>query len=225
MSMVSERKEEMRIFHPEDVIISDRSYNIVLGCTIGWGILLNIVLCVFCGNFVDSINPVVFLIGYFVCAFSGMFIAYKSDNPVISFIGYNMVVVPVGLVIASVVSVYGGIGAEVVVYAFLFTMIITGCMIALSIIYPRFFSRIGGLLLSALFGLIICELVSVFFGFDNYWFAWVGAVIFSLYIGYDFYVSQQYVKTIDNAIDSSVAIYLDIANLFLKLLRILGRRK
>lgn len=225
MSMVSERKEEMKIFHADDIIISDRAYNTVLGCTIGWGVLLNVILCVFCGDFVASVNPIIFLIAYFACAFGGMAIAYKSDNPIVSFIGYNMVVVPVGLVISSIVSAYGGIGSEVVAYAFLYTMIITGCMIALSVIYPAFFSRIGGLLFSALIGMILCEVFSLLMGFDTYWAAWVGAVIFSLYIGYDFWVSQQYVKTIDNAIDSSVAIYLDIANLFLKLLRILGRRK
>lgn len=225
MSMVSERKEEMKVFHANDVIISDRAYNTVLGCTIGWGVLLNVILCVFCGDFVASVNPIVFLIAYFACAFGGMAIAYKSDSPIVSFIGYNMVVVPVGLVISSVVSAYGGIGSEVIAYAFLFTMIITGCMIALSVIYPAFFSRIGGLLLSALLGLLICGVLSIFIGFDDYIFAWIGAVIFSLYIGYDFWVSQQYIKTIDNAIDSSVAIYLDIANLFLKLVRILGRRR
>lgn len=225
MSMVSDRKEEMKVFHADDIIISDRAYNTVLGSTIGWGILLNVILCMFCGDFVDSINPLVFLIGYFVCAFSGMAIAYKSDNPIISFIGYNMVVVPVGLVIACVVSAYGGLGSEVVGLAFVFTMIITFCMVGLSVIYPSFFSKIGGLLISTLIGLIICESFSLIFGFDTYWFTWVGAVIFSLYIGYDFWVSQQYIKTIDNAIDSSVAIYLDIANLFLKLVRILGRRK
>lgn len=225
MSMVSERKEEMKRFHSDDVIISDRAYNAALGCTVGWGVLLNIILCAFCGDFVASVNPIVFLIGYFVFAFAGMFIAYKSSNPVVSFIGYNMVVVPVGLVIASVVEAYGGLGSEVVAYAFLFTMIITGCMIALSVIYPQFFSRIGGLLLAALMGLVFCGLITSFMGIDSYWYAWVGAIIFSLYIGYDFYVAQQYIKTVDNAIDSSIAIYLDVANLFLKLLRILGRRR
>lgn len=224
MSMVNERREEMKIFHEDDEIISDRGYNMVLGGTIGWGVLVNVILCMFCGNFVDSVNPVIFLIAYFICAISGMFIAYRSSSPVVSFIGYNMVVVPVGLVIASCVTAYGGIGSSVVAYAYLFTMIITGCMIALSVIYPSFFSRIGGLLFSALIGLMLCGLVSFLFGISTYWYAWAGAIIFSLYIGFDFWVSQQYVKTVDNAVDSAVAIYLDIANLFLKLLRILGRK-
>lgn len=155
MSMASERKAEMQVFHSGDVIVSDRIYNLTLGATVLWGVAMNVVLCAFCGDFVASVNPFIFLIAYFALAFGGQVISYKSKSPVVSFIGYNMVVVPVGLVVASVVSYYGGIGAEEVGLAFLFTAIITGCMISLSIIYPNFFSRIGGLLFAGLIGLVL----------------------------------------------------------------------
>lgn len=224
MGMIQERKSAMRILHEEDVIVSDTMYNGILGGTIAWGIIVNVFLCYFCTDFIENVNPLVFIIGYFVCAFSGIAISSYSKSPFISFLGYNLVVVPVGLVIASAVKEYGGIDSEVVFLAFLFTMIITACMIGLSIIYPRFFARLGGLLCGCLIGLILCEVVSALLGFNTYWYAWIGAAIFSLYIGYDYYVAQQYVKTVDNAVDSAVAIYLDIANLFLKLLRILGKR-
>lgn len=52
----------------------------------------------------------------------------------------------------------------------------------------------------------------------------VAAAIFSLYIGYDWVKAQMYVKTVDNAVDSALDIYLDIINLFLQLLRILGSK-
>jgi FtsH-binding integral membrane protein len=39
------------------------------------------------------------------------------------------------------------------------------------------------------------------------------------------YRAQRYPKTADNAVDCAVDIYLDIINLFLRLLRILGRRR
>ena len=225
MSMASERKAEMQVFHSGDVIVSDRIYNLTLGATVLWGVAMNVVLCVFCGDFVASVNPFIFLIAYFALAFGGQVISYKSKSPVVSFIGYNMVVVPVGLVVASVVSYYGGIGAEEVGLAFLFTAIITGCMISLSIIYPNFFSRIGGLLFAGLIGLVLSGIVMTFLGIDSYIYSWIGAVIFGLYIGYDYYVAQRYIKTVDNAVDSAISIYLDITNLFLHLLRILGRKK
>ena len=51
----------------------------------------------------------------------------------------------------------------------------------------------------------------------------VAAGLFSLYIGYDVYRSQQFPHTVDNAIDSAIDIYLDVINLFLNLLRIFGK--
>ena len=54
---------------------------------------------------------------------------------------------------------------------------------------------------------------------------WIAAGLFSLYIGYDIYRSQQFAKTVDNAVDCALDIYLDVANLFIRLLQILGHRK
>nr|MCR5618576.1 Bax inhibitor-1 family protein [Lachnospiraceae bacterium] len=51
---------------------------------------------------------------------------------------------------------------------------------------------------------------------------WIGAALFSGYIGYDFWRAQQFPKTLDNAVDCAVDIYLDIINLFLRILRILA---
>ena len=56
-------------------------------------------------------------------------------------------------------------------------------------------------------------------------FLWVGAGIFTLYIGYDWYKAQAYPKTLDNAVDSALDLYLDIINLFLKILRILAKAR
>ena len=55
--------------------------------------------------------------------------------------------------------------------------------------------------------------------------SWIAAGVFSLYIGYDVYRSQQFPKTVDNAVDCALDIYMDIANLFLRILQILGKRK
>lgn len=47
MSMASERKAEMQVFHSGDVIVSDRIYNLTLGATVLWGVAMNVVLCAF----------------------------------------------------------------------------------------------------------------------------------------------------------------------------------
>ncbi|MBT7579493.1 MAG: hypothetical protein HN633_12065, partial [Candidatus Marinimicrobia bacterium] len=49
--------------------------------------------------------------------------------------------------------------------------------------------------------------------------------IFCGYIGYDWGRANQIPKTLDNAVDSAAALYMDIINLFLRVLRILGRRR
>ncbi len=76
-----------------------------------------------------------------------------------------------------------------------------------------------------LIGLLVCEVVLLIFRVDQVVTDWIAAGLFSLYIGYDIYRSQQFPMTVDNAVDSALDIYLDIANLFIRLLSIMGRRK
>ncbi len=218
------RREERMILAPDVQEIDARTYNLVLGSVVLYGLIVNIIICATMGNSMRYVNPLYLIIGYLVCAFAGMMMSSKSDNPVISFIGYNLVVVPSGLVVSVSVSIYVMEGAgDIVLQAILYTTVITACMIGLSIAIPEFFSKIGGLLLGALIGLVLAELINIFFLHkDQSFIAWIGAAIFSLYIGYDYWKAQQYPKTVDNAIDCAVDIYLDILNLFLRILRVLG---
>ena len=91
-------------------------------------------------------------------------------------------------------------------------------------IVPQFFAKLGGVLAGALLGAVLCEIVLLIFHVDQSFMDWIIAVIFSLYIGYDIYRSQQYPKTVDNAVDSALDIYMDMANLFIRLLEILGKK-
>ena len=226
MSWSSDRKEA-RLSAMEGTILSDRTYNFALGGSVLYGLLMNILMYFIFGDAALQINPIIFFIGYFACAITGIVMSAKSTNPLISFIGYNLVVVPVGLVVGIVVKSYVKNGdADIVFQAIVLTAVITAAMIALSIAFPKFFSKLGGLLLGALIGLIIAELLSLFlFPWAQTALAWIGAVIFTLYIGYDYWKAQEYPKTLDNAVDSAVDIYLDIINLFLKILQILGNSK
>ena len=159
-------------------------------------------------------------------AFAGVIIAAKSQKPWVSFLGYNMVVVPFGLVISSLVAAYAEVpgGTEIVRDAFLYTMIIAVGMTGAALAFPNFFSKIGGALLGCLFGVLLLEIVLLIFGKDQAAVDWVVAGLFSLYIGYDVWRSQQFPKTVDNAVDCALDIYLDLANLFIRLLSILAKR-
>ncbi len=219
------REERLKTGYGSNERISDRSYNLIMGATVLYGIILNVIICAMVGDVFAYINPIVILIGYFVCAFAGIAISKKSQNPLVSFLGYNLVVIPLGLLISNMVYSYGGISSLVVIQAFFYTMMITIVMVCMTVIVPRFFEKIGGFLFAGLIGIIITEIVLMFLGVPQSVTAWAAAIIFSLYIGYDFHRSQKFAKTVDNAIDCALDIYLDIANLFLRLLEILGKKK
>lgn len=231
-SMMKTRREQRMIYNPEDTLLDDRTYNMALGGSVMYGLILNIIMCVAIGNRLTTqinhnpIYSIYLLVGYIVCCIVGILMSSKSKSPVISFIGYNLVVVPIGLVLSLTVSAYVRAGAgDIVLQAIAYTAISAGCMIVLSIAFPDFFSGLGKILLGCLIGLLIAGIISALFFPASYnIITWVGAVIFALYIGYDYWRAQQFPKTLDNAIDCSLDIYLDIINLFIRILRILGSR-
>lgn len=89
------------------------------------------------------------------------------------------------------------------------------------------FSFLGGFLLISLIMLIVMGLLNIFF-FRSQLFslvkAYIGAVIFTLYLLYDFDRLEKMAgdESWGSAIDIAVNIYLDIINLFLDLLEILA---
>jgi FtsH-binding integral membrane protein len=92
--------------------------------------------------------------------------------------------------------------------------------------FPAFFQKIVGALTVALIAVILVEVLGgLFFGWSHGITDWIVVLIFCGYIGYDWGRANAIPKTLDNAIDSAAALYMDIINLFLRLLRILGRRR
>lgn len=219
------RKARLEAIVSEDQIISDRAYNGIMLGVLVWGLLINVLLCYTVRDVYAYIHPILFLVLYIALAFGGIMLAAKSEKPLLSFLGYNMVVVPFGLVISTMVEAYGGVGSEVVTYAFLYTLVVTVGMTGAALAFPQFFSKIGGALAGVLIGMVLCELLLLIFRVDQTVSDWIVAGLFSLYIGYDVYRSQQFAKTVDNAVDCALDIYLDIANLFIRILSILSRRK
>jgi FtsH-binding integral membrane protein len=137
--------------------ISENLYNLIMGGVILYGLLVNVIMCRFfpVEQFLASISPLVFFIGYIVLVIVGTMISAKSDNPFVSFLGYNLIVFPLGIVVSEAVVAYGGMDSAVVGQAFLYTAIITLVMVCAASAFPGFFSKIGGVLFAALIGLII----------------------------------------------------------------------
>ncbi len=98
-------------------------------------------------------------------------------------------------------------------------------MMMLGTMYPAFFLSIGRALFMALIAVIVVELVVVFFFKTHHTIIdYAVALIFCGYIGFDWARANQIPKTLDNAIDSAAALYMDIINLFLRLVRIMSDR-
>ena len=99
------------------------------------------------------------------------------------------------------------------------TVAITLLMILLGSIFPQIFLSMGRVLGVCVTGVVICELIFLLIGFStpSIW-DWIVALIFCGYIGYDWAEAQTKLRTLDNAVDSVVALYLDIVNLFVRLL-------
>lgn len=223
MSNVLTKRKKIRMQKSgNEKIISQQSYNTLFGIIVLYGLILNYLLCTYGVEFAMSINPAILIISYLIFGFLGILLSIFSKKAIVSFIGYNLLVIPIGLILSLVLQEYGGIDTIIVKQAFLYTSVITGVMITSGVLFPNFFEKIGGILFIALLGLFITEIIILIFNIENILISWIGAIIYSLYIGYDIYKSQKFKKTADNAVDCAVDIYLDIIGLFLYILDILG---
>lgn len=162
------------------------------------------------------------LIGTFVASIVGILLFSFSQNWPISLLGVSILSVSLGLMIGPVVALFE---LGVVVNALVMTASITFAMSILGIIIPRSLEGLSGFLFGGLIFLIVGGFARIFlalFGFgDSLWFIdWIGAGIFTIYIVYDWNRAMRLPKTLDNAIDASGALILDVVNLFLYLLRI-----
>jgi FtsH-binding integral membrane protein len=122
-----------------------------------------------------------------------------------------------------------------IAYTFFVTAAMFACTSIFGFITKMDLSRIGGFLMMALIGLIIASVVNIFVASSTLeWIvSYAGVVIFVGLTAYD----TQKIKNMSVGIDSSseeggkasimgaLALYLDFINLFLFLLRILGKRR
>jgi FtsH-binding integral membrane protein len=220
-------RKQLRLQSGEADRLSSRSYNLALTGVLAYGLLLNAVMVYYFAEplrqMLIGVSSWVLLLGYLVPTLIGVLMAAKSTNPMVSFIGYNLVVLPIG-VLLSLLLLNFPVG--IVVKAMALTGMVTATMMLLAIIRPQFFLGLGRTLFLTLIIGIVAEVVATWLlGYRGEIFDWVFVILFSGYIGYDVAKSQVYPKTLDNAVDSALDIYLDIINLFIRLLSILGRRE
>ena len=209
-----------------DELVSESTYNLTIGMVLLWGFAINFLM-------IENIDPApimefraqspwMFLGLYFVSIIAGTMIYTKSDSPGMSFVGYNFIVVPLGIVLVAMLPAFD---PAVISKAFMATGCITGIMMMLGATYPKAFLSIGRALFIAFIATFLVEMGLYFFtGSVPGIFDWIMVLIFAGYIGYDWARAQALPKTLDNAVDCAASLYVDIVILFMRLLRLFSRR-
>jgi len=207
--------------------ISERAFNLIIGAMLLWGFLLNFATVSLFGEqavrMVRDMNPLVFLLVYLALVFAGNTMIVKG-GPALSFVGYTLIAAPIGILLCVALR---GVPTGVITSAVLITAIVTLSFMIAATIFPGFFLSLGRVLLFSLLFMIVGSLISSLFfrGAGHSLYTWLGAGIFSLYIGYDWARANTCARTVDNAIDLSASLYLDIINLFLRIVEIMNKNR
>lgn len=219
-------EQKRRGFHISTVdvgtILSAKAYNAILAGLLLYGFLANVLLCTVFAGPIHRINPMVLIGGYFVAALAGTFVANLSKSAFTRFIGFNLVVVPSGMIVATVLpSYYYG----TVVNALLGTALIAVVMLAIAIVRPQTFEGLGTALLFSLLTAVVVETVLLFlFHSSNFFIDLAVIIIMACFIGFDFLQANRVTRTASNAVAFALNLYMDMLNIFIRLLSILGRR-
>jgi FtsH-binding integral membrane protein len=195
--------------------ISEKTFFTSLAAFVIYGLLST-----FVGTLLAPVTlPTVATVVLCIIPFIGCFVA-MNDNIGVSFLGYNLITVPFGFLLAPALNHYS---PDVVAHATLITAFITGLMGFAGITYPNLFRSLGGTLFYCLLGLVMVRILAIFIpAFNLTIIDYFSAGLFSLYIGYDMFRASEASRTFGSSLKIAVSLYLDILNLFLRILSILG---
>lgn len=201
--------------------LSHSSYNFYMGIALLWGFLLNWwMVANIPSASIAGTSPWIILVGYLVSALAGSVIMAASQTPVWSFVGYNLIAAPIGIILVLILP---GYSSEVITQALQTTAVVTCAMMFLATVFPRFFLSIGSALFWGLLIALVAQLIMVFvFKAHLGVMDWIIAIIFCGYIGYDWAKASSRPKNLNNAVLSAGNLYLSIVNLFIKSLSIIN---
>ncbi|MBR1471479.1 MAG: Bax inhibitor-1 family protein [Lachnospiraceae bacterium] len=157
--------------------------------------------------------------------------AIRKNNAVLTAILFTVYSYLTGATLGVVVMLYTGAS---VVAVFLVTAVTFGIMAVYGLVTQKDLSSIGSLLMMGLIGIILSSLVNALFlhssGMEMV-ISWICIAVFVGLTAYDaqkikknvVYTDGDHVATV--ALAGAFELYLDFINLFLRLLRVMGRRK
>lgn len=150
-----------------------------------------------------------------------MGIASRKQSAGLSLFGYAVFVCSFGFISSLALVAYD---LPAINTAFAATAAITFVFGALGVTFPQFFKRIYGIGFGLLLAVILVELVLMLMGVAQTVTDWIVVVVFAGFIGYDTYMATQVPPTLSNAVLAASNLFVDIINVFLRILDIVGRR-
>lgn len=160
------------------------------------------------------------LIVEFALLFGLMFSKKNPSLALVMLFGFTFVS---GLTLGPVLNTYIGAGmGNIITQAFLMTAVAFGGLTVFAFNTKKDFSAMGKMLFITLIVIVVASLLNLFFqsALLATVVAAIGTILFSAYILYD---TQMIIRGgYDSPVLAAVALYLDILNLFISLLQLLG---
>ncbi len=164
------------------------------------------------------------ILGMFAGSIAGlimMSVAAGRQSAGLSIAGFALFVSSFGLTASIGLAMYD---LPTINTAFAATAGITLVFGTLGMLFPSFFSKAMGVVTGCLFGVIIVELVLMFMGVPQTVLDYAVVAIFAFFIAFDTYKATQVEPTLPNAVLAASNLFVDIVNVFLRILDIIGRK-
>jgi len=202
--------------------VSYRIYNMCIGISVVAGCTINTVMARYFGNAILGLHPGVVLAMYLIGSLGGTLLVNLARNAAMSVIGFILLVISMGTLLTFYASAYTNVAID---RAFLITLGITVFATILASLKPDLVANVGVNLGSMLLITLVAELLCVFvFHLNQDIFDYIFVVLFAGFIAFDWSRAQEYAPTLGNALRAAASIYVDVINIFIRLLRITGSR-
>lgn len=202
----------------EQETLDVRKYNVCIGVSLLIGLLLTAICTYVLKDSVGMMfyaHPIIFSILYLVVGIGAGHIAIESSSTPVAATCYVVINVATGALMSSCIPYEK---ASILLNAAITTGIILVIMVAAASVYPKAFTRLGNILLTSLIAFIVAEFIMLlFFRTEPAIMDWIAIGIFTLYIGYDWSKGMEYPKTAHFAIITAINLYLDLINIFIRL--------
>lgn len=210
--------------------MTERVYLLTITGFVAAGIMFAAMLAQVSRNWSWAINNTWAFIGLAVVTLAvglfGVRLSATSTEPVGSLVGYALVSGMFGLFLGPLVAEYS---PGIVFKSFVLTTALVFVLGAVGVAIPQSLRGWGPFLLGALVALIVGLVIVLFasaLGFNAQglvlFLTWVGIVIFSGLVIYDLNRAMRLQRNVNNAIDVSVAVFLDFINIFIRILSLMG---